>query len=82
MERQEKLKAIQNRDKFCNGKFYYGVKTTKIVCNPGCPAKLPLEKNIVLFDTLEEAIQGGYRPCKICMKNMEVKGNGKCNCTV
>lgn len=68
MERQEKLKAIQNRDKSYNGKFYYGVKTTKIVCNPGCPAKLPLEKNIVLFDTLEDAIQGEYRPCKICMK--------------
>ncbi len=68
MERQEKLKAIQNRDKSYNGKFYYGVKTTKIVCNPDCPAKLPLEENIVLFDTLEEATQGGYRPCKICMK--------------
>lgn len=68
MERQEKLKAIQNRDKSYNGKFYYGVKTTRIVCNPGCPAKLPLVKNITLFDTLEEAIQGGYRLCKICMK--------------
>lgn len=68
MNRQEKLEAIRKRDKQYDGQFYYGVKTTKIVCNPSCPARLPLEKNIMLFDTLEEAIQGGFRPCKICMK--------------
>ena len=79
MDRQEKIRAITERNKQYDGKFYYGVKTTKIVCNPGCPARLPLEKNIVLFDTLEEAIQGGYRPCKICMKNKEVTRNGECN---
>ena len=82
MDRQEKIRAITERNKQYDGKFYYGVKTTKIVCNPGCPARLPLEKNIVLFDTLEEAIQDGYRPCKICMKNKEVTRNGKCNCIV
>jgi hypothetical protein len=42
------------------------VKTTKIVCRPGCPARIPLEKNIVFFDTMEEAIEKGYRPCKRC----------------
>ncbi len=82
MEKQEKIRAITERNKQYDGKFYYGVKTTKIVCNPGCPARLPLEKNIVLFDTLVEAIQGGYRPCKICMKNKEVTQNGERNCIV
>ena len=72
MKKQEKIRAITERNKQYDGKFYYGVKTTKIVCNPGCPARLPLE----------EAIQGGYRPCKICMKNKEETRNGKRNCIV
>ena len=29
-------------------------------------ARLPLEKNIVFFTTMEEAIEKGYRPCKRC----------------
>lgn len=66
MNTQEKLQAIQNRDSSYDGKFIYGVKTTKIICRPGCSARMPLEKNIVLFDTMEEAIQKGYRPCKRC----------------
>ena len=57
MNEQEKMQAIQNRDTSYDGKFIYGVKTTKIICRPGCPAKVPLEKNIVFFDTMEEAIE-------------------------
>lgn len=72
MDKQEKIKAIQNRDKNYDGTFIYGVKTTKIICRPGCPAKVPLEKNIVFFSTLEEAVTNGYRPCKICMKELWV----------
>lgn len=55
------------RDKSCRGRFFVAVRTTKIVCTPDCPAK-PLERNIVFYDTLEEVLQAGYRPCKICMK--------------
>lgn len=66
MNEQEKLQAIQKRDKSYDGKFIFGVKTTKIICRPGCTARIPLEKNIVLFDTMEEAIEKGYRPCKRC----------------
>lgn len=66
MNEQEKMLAIQNRDTSYDGKFIYGVKTTKIICRPGCPAKVPLEKNIMFFDTIEEAIEKGYRPCKRC----------------
>ena len=56
------------------GKFFVAVRTTKIVCTPDCPAK-PLEKNIMFHDTLVEALQDGYRPCKICMKNFTtIKG--------
>ncbi|MBC5757925.1 hypothetical protein H8Z80_15575 [Blautia sp. BX19] len=44
MNEQEKLQAIQNRNSSYDGKFIFGVKTTKIICRPGCPARLPLEK--------------------------------------
>ena len=31
-------------------------------------------ENIVFFDSVDEAIKNGFRPCKICMKNKsEVK---------
>lgn len=68
MEREEKIKAIMNRDSSYDGKFCYGVKSTGIVCKPSCKARKPNEKNIVLFDTPEQAANAGYRPCKICMK--------------
>ena len=64
--RTRKNAGNSNRDKAYDGKFIYGVKTTRIICKPGCPAKIPLEKNIVFFDTLEEAVQNGYRFCKRC----------------
>ena len=66
VDEKEKLQAIQKRDKSYDGKFIFGVKTTKIICRPGCPAKIPLEKNVMFFDTMEEAIEKGYRPCKRC----------------
>lgn len=70
MTREEKIKICQDRDKSYTGKFYLAVKSTKIVCNSGCSAKIPLEENMLFYDTLEEALTVGYRPCKICMKDM------------
>lgn len=68
MERNEMIRICQNREKGYNGKFYLAVKSTKIVCNPDCPTKIPREKNMVFYDTLEEALENGHRMCKICMK--------------
>ena len=67
LPREEMLKACRNRDESYKGKFYVAVKTTGIVCNPGCPAK-PLEKNMVFYETLDKALADGYRPCKKCMR--------------
>ena len=66
MDRTEKVEAVRNRDKSYDGKFYIAVKSTKIVCRPWCSSRTPLEKNMVFFDTLEDAIQNGFRPCKRC----------------
>jgi len=48
------------------GKFYTGVKTTGIFCNPTCPAKLPKLENINFYKTTKDALMDGFRPCKVC----------------
>lgn len=65
MTREEKVKAMQERKKDCDGIFYVAVRTTGIVCLPSCPAK-PLAKNVEFYDSLGEALKVGYRPCKRC----------------
>lgn len=44
------------------------VKTTGIVCRAGCPARMPLRKNVVKFDSRAEAEAAGFRACKRCWK--------------
>lgn len=73
MSETEKIEAILNRDSRYDGMFWYGVKSTGIVCKPSCSARVPLLKNIKLFEHLEDAMKSGYRPCKICMKDMRKK---------
>ena len=45
---------------------FIGVNTTKIYCLPSCPAKKPLPRNIVHFETTAQAERNGFRPCKRC----------------
>lgn len=71
MEEKEKTEAILNRDSRYDGVFWYGVKSTGIVCKPSCSVKIPLLKNIELFDNVDDALRKGYRPCKICMKQLK-----------
>ena len=42
------------------------VTSTRIVCRIGCTARTPLQRNILLVDSLDEAVAAGYRPCKRC----------------
>ncbi len=64
--REERLHAVQTRDKSYDGLFIYGVKTTGVYCRPSCPSRRPRLENIVLFDTSVEAEASGYRACKRC----------------
>lgn len=48
------------------GGLVYGVVTTGIHCRAGCPARVPLQKNLRMFDTRAEAEAAGYRACKRC----------------
>lgn len=58
-------KIIQRRDPKYDGRFYFGVKTTKIYCRPVCPAK-PKQENIVILKSCAEAENQGFRPCLRC----------------
>ena len=59
-------KAITERDETYLGVFFVAVKTTRIFCRPGCPARAPLLKNVEFFRTASEALHAGYRPCLRC----------------
>jgi len=67
---QEKYAAIGRKDSFYEGVFITAVKSTGIFCRPSCRARKPKVKNVVFYDSALEALQDGYRPCKIC-KPME-----------
>ena len=45
---------------------YIGNKNSQKFHSPDC-ANLPSEKNQVLFDSYEDAIEAGYTPCKSCL---------------
>ena len=44
----------------------YGVASTGIYCDFGCPSRPHLQKNLRIFDSAVQAEAGGYRRCKRC----------------
>lgn len=58
--------AYVRQDSSFEGIFFLAVRTTGIVCRPGCKAKTPLRENVEFFGDLNTAIEQGYRPCKKC----------------
>ena len=58
-------KAFMDRDPAFEGVFIVAVKTTGIFCRPTCPAK-PKRENVEFYPSPSEAMENGYRPCKIC----------------
>lgn len=67
---QEKYNVIGTHDTSYEGVFVTAVKTTGIFCRPSCRARKPKAENVIFFNTAQEAVQNGFRPCKIC-KPME-----------
>ena len=66
MTEQAYLKAVENRDKAFDGKFYYGVITTGVYCKPSCPSRPALPENMRFFKNCDEAEKQSLRPCKKC----------------
>lgn len=59
-------RALLNREKSFVGIFYVGVKTTSVFCIATCRARKPKLENVEFYTSFKEALDNGYRPCKIC----------------
>lgn len=58
--------ALLDREQSFVGIFFVGVKTTSVFCIATCRARKPKLKNVAFYTTFKEALDNGYRPCKIC----------------
>ena len=63
--------ALTHRSPAAHSAFVYGVKSTKIYCRPTCSARLARRANVVFFDTRQQALVDGFRPCKRCQPDDE-----------
>ena len=61
--------AVCRRDASADGRFVYSVMSTGVYCRPGCPARLPLRRNVAFHATAGEAERAGFRPCERCRPN-------------
>jgi len=68
----EKWQAVVSCSKSYDGLFFYGVKTTGILCRPSCRTKTPLRANVVFFDNAANAMAAGFRSCKKCRPDIVV----------
>ncbi len=62
----EYYRALVDKDSQYVGVFYACVKTTGIFCIATCTAKKPKLENVYSVSTSKEALQHGFRPCKVC----------------
>lgn len=70
-KKEEYYEALLEKKTEYEGVFFAGIKTTGIFCRPTCPARKPLQKNCDFFETAQEALLAGFRPCKRC-KPLEI----------
>lgn len=53
-----------------DGVFFYGVRTTGIFCRPSCKSREPKRENVEFFDSAQDAVSSGFRPCKRCRPDL------------
>lgn len=60
-------RAVETRDTRFDGQFFTAIRTTRIYCRPGCPARTPHRHNVDFYPTSAAAQTAGYRACKRCL---------------
>lgn len=65
--------ATVSCDPAYDGIFFYAVRTTGIFCRPSCKSKVPNYENVSFFSNASEAQNAGYRPCKRCRPDLNIK---------
>src|SRR5436189_1263866 len=58
--------ARLSRDARFDGRFFIGVKSTRIYCRPICPVRTAREENVRYYPTAAAAAEAGFRPCLRC----------------
>ncbi|MDH5655072.1 MAG: methylated-DNA--[protein]-cysteine S-methyltransferase [Spirochaetia bacterium] len=58
--------ALIQKNPSYEGIFFAAIKTTGIFCRPTCTAKKPKKENVIYYHSVKDALDAGYRPCKIC----------------
>jgi len=58
--------AVASRDRAWDGRFVYGVTSTRIFCRPSCPSRRPRRDRIRVFATPDAAAAAGFRACRRC----------------
>ena len=66
LEDDSRWEAMISQDTDDTGPFVIAVASTGIYCRVGCPARQPLRKNALFFDSVEDARSSGFRACKRC----------------
>lgn len=74
---KEQWTAIKNRDPAFDGCFCYALKGRKTVCRPSCGARSCSPGDVIVFDSLEDALAGGYRPCSRCRPDLPGWGGAR-----
>ncbi|MCC7049673.1 MAG: methylphosphotriester-DNA--protein-cysteine methyltransferase family protein [Alphaproteobacteria bacterium] len=59
-------RARVSRDRRYDGRFFTGVRTTRIYCRPVCPVRPARGENVEFFPSAASAEAAGYRPCLRC----------------
>src|SRR5438046_7849727 len=65
-DRRTCSQARLTRDVRFDGRFFIGVRSTRIYCRTVCPVRAAKEENITYFPTAAAAAEAGYRPCLRC----------------
>lgn len=78
---EQKYQALKLRDPSAEGEFLYCVVSTNVVCRPTCSSRLPLPKNIIFCDNLQQALANQFRPCKRCKPELSEGWNRTRECT-
>lgn len=62
----EMYRAMVERDDSFEGLFYACLRTTGIFCRPTCSARKPKPEHVEFAASVHDALQRGYRPCRVC----------------
>ena len=66
LDPEECERARVSRDRRYDGRFFTGVRTTKIYCRPVCPVRPAQGRNVSFYPSAAAAEAAGYRPCLRC----------------